>query len=280
MMKRLLLALSLAATAYAEPATFATRVAPILDQHCTVCHGAEKQKGKLRLDTLAAMLAGSENGAVLTAGDPHASELFRRVILPETDEDVMPSDGKPHLSDAEIAVLEKWILAGAPDTAEFDAPALAAAIVVPPAAPDYTPRLAEATKLADQLGIRLVPRSRVVTDGLILRTASAPARCDDQVLAQLTPFADLIVEAELARTKVTDTGLAAIATWKNLRRLDLSRTTVTSTGLAHLAPLTKLEALNLSQTKVDSSGLVTVRALPALKEVWAFDTAAEPAAVP
>ena len=35
----------------------------------------------------------------------------------------MPSDGKPHLSPNEIAVLEKWILAGAPDTAEFDAPA-------------------------------------------------------------------------------------------------------------------------------------------------------------
>lgn len=282
-MKRRHLVLFLAALgpASAEPATFATHVAPILEQHCTVCHGAEKQKAHLRLDTHAAVLAGAEDGAVLVAGDAHASELFRRIILPASDEDVMPSDGKPLLSPAEIAVLEKWILAGAPDTAEFDAPTLAPAIVaVPPAAPDYGPRLAEATKLAATLGVRLLPRSRVPTDGLVLRTASDPARCDDRALAQLAPVADLIVEAELARTKVTDAGLAAIATWQNLARLDLSRTTVTSAGLGQLASLAKLEALNLSQTQVDAVGVAAVRALPALKEVWAFDTAAEPAAAP
>ena len=37
--------------ARAEPATFAGRVAPILEQNCTVCHGAEKQKAELRLDS-------------------------------------------------------------------------------------------------------------------------------------------------------------------------------------------------------------------------------------
>jgi len=282
-MKRrtLVLFLAVSGMARAEPATFATRVAPILEQHCTVCHGAEKQKAQLRLDTHAALLAGAEDGAVLIAGDLKASELFRRIILPETDEDVMPSDGKPHLSPAEIAVLEKWILAGAPDTAEFDAPAASPAIAAaPPAAPDYGPRLAEATRLAHALGVRLLPRSRVPTDGLVLRTASAPARCDDRALAQLAPVADLIVEAELARTKVTDAGLAVIATWPNLARLDLSRTAVTSAGLARLASLAKLEALNLSQTQVDAAGLAAVRQLPALKEVWAFDTVAEPAGVP
>lgn len=273
--------LAVVSTAWAEPATFGTRVAPILEQHCSVCHGAEKQKADLRLDTHAALLAGAEDGPVLVAGDLDASELFRRIILPATDADVMPSDGKPLLSPAEIAVFEKWILAGAPETAEFDAPAAAPAITAaPPAAPDYGPRLAEAMRLADALGVRLLPRSRVPTDGLVLRTASAPARCDDRALAQLAPVADLIVEAELARTKVTDAGLAAVATWQNLTRLDLSRTEVTSAGLEHLASLAKLEALNLSQTKVDAVGVAVVRAFPAIKEVWAFDTAAEPAAMP
>lgn len=267
-----------AAAASAEPATFSSRVMPILDQHCTVCHGAEKQKGRLRLDSHAAILAGGKNGAVLLAGNAKESDLFHRVTLPETDDDVMPSDGKPHLSDAEIAVLEKWILAGAPETAEFDAPALAPALAeAPPAAPDYSPRLAEAAKLADSLGMRLLPRSRVVTDGLVLRTASAPTRCDDAALAKLAPVADLIVEAELARTKVTDAGLASVATWKNLIHLDLARTAVTSAGLTQLAPLAKLETLNLSQTKIDASGLATAHALPALKQVWAFGTPAEPA---
>ena len=84
----------------------------------------------------------------------------------------------------------------------------------------------------------------------------------------------------MARTNVTDAGLATIATWPNLVRLDLSRTAVTSAGVAQLAPLKKLEALNLSQTKVDADGLAAVRKFAALKEVWAFDSAAEPAAMP
>jgi len=58
--------------------------------------------------------------------------------------------------------------------------------------------------LEASLGIRLVPRSQNPTDGLILRTAGAPERCNDATLAQLAPVASLIVDAELARTMVTD----------------------------------------------------------------------------
>ncbi len=263
--------------ASAEPATFAGRVAPILEKNCSVCHGAEKQKADLRLDSHAAILLGAKSGAVLKPGDVKGSEIIRRVTLPENDEDVMPSDGKPHLQPDEIAVLEKWIAAGAPATAEFEAPAPVPVVVVPPAAPDYRPRLAQATELANTLGVRLVPRSRVVTDGLVLRTASAPARCDDAALAKLAPVADLIVEAELARTHVTDAGMAALAKFLNLLRLDLARTAVTSSGVAQLAPLVKLESLNLSETKVDSAGLERARTWSALKKVWVFGTAAEPA---
>ena len=39
------------------------------------------------------------------------------------------------------------------------------------------------------------------------------------VLAKLAPVADLIVEAELARTKITDAGLAALAACANLRTI-------------------------------------------------------------
>jgi hypothetical protein len=262
----------------AEPATFGSRVAPILEKNCTVCHGAEKQKADLRLDSHAAILLGAKSGEIVKPGDAKASELVRRITLPETDEDVMPSDGKLHLRPEEIVVLEKWIAAGAPATAEFEAPAFVPAVIAPPAAPDYSLRLVQANELAAAIGVRLVPRSRVPTDGLVLRTASAPARCDDTALAKLAPMADLIVEAELARTKVTDAGLASIGTWKNLMRLDLARTAVTSAGVARLAGLTKLEAINLSETKVDGAGVVAVRALPRLKTVWAFGTAAEPVA--
>ena len=265
----------------ADDTFFAARIAPVLEKNCVVCHGAKKQKAGLRLDSYALLMRGGEDGAVVKPGDLKGSELYRRITLPHDDEEFMPSDGKPPLKPDEVKVLELWIAAGASDTVALDAIAGAPALAVPkppapPLAPDWHPRAAQIAQLEKSLGLRLAPRSALPTDGLILRTASAPARCDDAALARLAPVADLIVEAELARTKVTDAGLPALAAFVNLRTLDLTRTPVTSAGLAALAPLQKIESLNLTSTQVDAAGVARLRALPALKNLWTFDTPATP----
>lgn len=270
-------ALLLATGGRAEPSFYTARVAPILDQHCVVCHGAEKQKAGLRLDAFEHLKRGAKSGEVLKAGDAKGSELLRRVMLPKDDEEVMPSDGKPLLSADEIKVIEQWIAAGASPTAPVsafpDAPRLRPRRVELVAlTADWRPLAKQIAALEKDTGLKLVPRSQVPTDGLILRTASAPARCDDAMLAKFSPVAALIVDAELARTKVTDAGLATIGRWENLRRLDLTRTTITSAGLAGLQPLKKLEALNLTNTAVDDAGVAQLKALPALQRVWVFGT--------
>lgn len=274
-----------AAVAHAEPAFFTARVAPVLDRHCVACHGAEKHKAGLRLDTFENVMRGGESGEVIKPGSVKDSELFRRITLPVSDEDVMPSDGKPHLSADEIKLVELWIAAGASAVkplADFpDAPVPQA-----PRAPqlpltsDWRLRAKEIAELERALGLKLVPRSQVATDGLILRTASAPGRCDDAALVKLAPIASLIVEAELARTKITDTGLKALAAWENLRLLDLTRTAITSEGLAAIAGLAKLEALNLTETSVDDNGVARLKSLPALKRVWLFGTKATTTEIP
>jgi mono/diheme cytochrome c family protein len=266
-----------ASVAHAEVTFYQARIAPIMDRHCTVCHGPEKQKGGLRVDSLEHLLKGAKLGKVVEAGNAKESELFRRITLPKDHEDVMPSDGKPLLSADEIKNIELWIGGGASATkvlADFpDAPALRRAAVVTVAlAPDWRPRAAELAALEKALGVRLVARSAVATDGLILRTASAPGRCDDAALARLAPVAALIVEAELARTRVTDAGLAALAPWENLRMLDLTRTAVTSRGLGAIARLPRLETLNLTDTAVDDAGVAHLKEMPALRKVWLFGT--------
>jgi hypothetical protein len=261
-----------ASSGWAEPGTFADSVAPVLEHNCFKCHGATKQKAGLRLDSYAAVLRGSDEGEVVKPGNSSDSELFRRITLPPGDEDIMPSGDSLPLSPAEISVLESWISAGAPPIAAFEAARQGPAAVAPPAAPDYRPRLPAATELARTLGVRLVPRSSVPTDGLVLRTASAPLKCDDAVLEKLAPVADMIVEAELARTRVTDKGMEAVGRWTNLVSIDLTHTAVTSDGVARLASLVRLETLNLTATKVDSRGVASVKKLPALREVWAFGT--------
>jgi len=271
-----------ASIAHAEPSFFEARVAPILQENCVQCHGEKKHKMGLRLDSFAALMRGSDDTVVINPGAAKASEIMRRIKLPATDEDVMPSDGKPLLSPEEIKIIELWIDAGASATSltgEFPSappPKLPPAPVIP-LAPDWRPRAKEIAALESALGMRLVPRSRVPTDGLVLRTASAPRRCDDAALARLAPVAALIVDAELARTRISDAGLKSLAACINLRSLDLTRTAVTSSGLGALASLQKLEVLNLTETAVDAGGVAPFKSMSSLRKIWLFGTPAEKA---
>ena len=93
----------------AEPLVFAGVVQPILEKYCVECHGAKKQKGKLRLDSLDAMLKGGEGVPPLVAGSSASSELVKRVRLPVDDDDRMPPEGKPGPTPEELAVVVFWI---------------------------------------------------------------------------------------------------------------------------------------------------------------------------
>jgi len=84
---------------------FKTQILPILEDNCIKCHGPDKQKGDLRLDTL-------EFASVITPFQPDKSELYRLINLPEGHEDVMPSKGDL-LSPEAIKLIHDWILQGA-----------------------------------------------------------------------------------------------------------------------------------------------------------------------
>lgn len=93
---------------------FSKDVLPVLETSCVECHGPKKSRGRLRLDTREAALAGGKSGQpTITPGKPDASELLRRVKLPRDDDEAMPAGDGPGLTPTEIAVLEKWIAGGA-----------------------------------------------------------------------------------------------------------------------------------------------------------------------
>jgi uncharacterized membrane protein/mono/diheme cytochrome c family protein len=265
------------ASSPASVAFFVSRVEPIFDDKCVQCHGPEKKKGKLRLDTFDLVMRGGKDGAVVKPGDPKNSELFRRVSLPRENKDAMPAEGKPGLTETELKVIEFWIASGATENVtaakvKTSAPPEPVKVIVPPSAPDYRPRSAKIAALQTQLGVQLVLRSQDPQDGIILRTVSAPERCDDAVLRALKPIADLIVDAELARTKVTDEGMKTLGSFPNLRQVDLSNTAVTSRGLASLTNLAKLESLNLTATAVDDEGVLPFRHKKGLQHLYLFGT--------
>jgi cytochrome c553 len=109
---------SVAAAAGSAPALdpgaefFEAKVRPVLVQHCYACHGPEKQKGGLRLDTRAGVTAGGDGGPVVVPGKPGASRLV--VAVRHTDPDLKMPPDKP-LGKEQVAALEKWVELGAPD---------------------------------------------------------------------------------------------------------------------------------------------------------------------
>jgi uncharacterized membrane protein len=97
----------------ANAAYYRIHIEPLLSRSCISCHKPEKHKGGLRMDTYAQLMHGGEDGPALVPGNPKASELIRRVRLPASDDDSMPSDGDKPLTPEEIQMIERWIAAGA-----------------------------------------------------------------------------------------------------------------------------------------------------------------------
>ena len=58
---------------------FEKQVRPLLVEKCQECHGPDKQKGGLRLDSREAVLAGGESGPAIVAGDPGKSRLVQAI---------------------------------------------------------------------------------------------------------------------------------------------------------------------------------------------------------
>lgn len=81
----------------AEPTPYDEHVRPLLDRHCVACHGPEKPKGGLRLDTL------SPDFSDKVSRDRWLGVL-KRVAAGE-----MPPAGKARPSDKETSTLTTWI---------------------------------------------------------------------------------------------------------------------------------------------------------------------------
>jgi hypothetical protein len=73
--------------------TSAAEIAPFFEQHCVKCHGAEKQKGKLRLDTLTWKPADLAN-----------LEIWQHVA-DRLDLGEMPPEEEPQPNDAEVEAM-------------------------------------------------------------------------------------------------------------------------------------------------------------------------------
>ncbi|MGE0143145.1 MAG: c-type cytochrome domain-containing protein [Planctomycetota bacterium] len=256
---------------------FEAQVRPILRDHCVKCHGPDKQKGDLRLDLRRFVFSGEDDPIV--PGDPDGSVLLDLVTLPADDPDVMPAEGEP-LRPAQVEILRTWIAEGAewPEAGDLQIEEREArrkakeVIVLPPL--DEAAAAAEAQSL-DALKKRGAIAQRVAANTIAVdvNLSLLGDAVDDTVFADLTGLAPTLVWLNLARTKVSDEGLAAVAKFPRLRRLNLANTSVGDAGLAHLRGLRELEYLNLYGTKVSDEGITALAELKSLEKLFLWQSA-------
>jgi mono/diheme cytochrome c family protein/uncharacterized membrane protein len=263
----------------ASPASFyALQIHPIFDANCVACHGSGKTQGRLRLDSFNELLHGGKDGPVISAGHPEQSLLLTRITLPPTDKQFMPAEGHTPLAPNQIAMIRAWIAQGASPTAtQIAGFSLPERPKDPPLQPvgDYAALLPEIRQMQQAQGAKLVPLSANPSDGLILNTVDSPATFTDAQLAGFLKFAPYIVEANLARTAVTDASFDTLSHFTHLRALHLEGTVITGNGLAKLTPLTQLIYLNLSETRVTPQSLAPLKSMSNLHHLYLFNTAAD-----
>ncbi len=94
-----------------DDVTFARDVQPLLARKCFACHGPDDEfrEDDLRLDRRAAAVA----AGALDPESPADSELLRRILSSDPDEQMPPPDAREQLTEGEKDVLRRWVLAGA-----------------------------------------------------------------------------------------------------------------------------------------------------------------------
>lgn len=90
-------------------------IAAVLQGNCNGCHSGSSAQGSLDLTVDPCELVGlpsMRGDLIVAAGDPEASELYRRIVL---ESNPMPPVGSGEmLSDANVAVVSDWIMNEAP----------------------------------------------------------------------------------------------------------------------------------------------------------------------
>jgi len=90
-----------------KPRNYEDHVKPILRKHCFQCHGDDRQKADLNLQSYATLMRGASAGKVVVPGRSGQSLLYRAITNDDPDARMPPKS--PALPKGSIAVIRKWI---------------------------------------------------------------------------------------------------------------------------------------------------------------------------
>lgn len=274
---------------------FSHLIQPVLNAKCVQCHGADKDKGKLRLHTKEDFLKGGREVGkdIVIKGNIEDSELIYRITLPKDEDEAMPPfKDKDHynpVTPQELQVMKAWIKLGASfdllvsglDEASQKAAShvfknmpkkvLPASAKLQPQLPSVPPADPKALAELRKTGVLAMPIAQN-TNAIYVNASYAGKAFNDQKLKLLEPLAKQLLWLNLARTGVTDKGVESLSTLTLLNRLHLENTSVTDAATPHLAKLKELEYINLYGTEVSDASVSNFAKLRKLSKIFLWQT--------
>jgi uncharacterized membrane protein/mono/diheme cytochrome c family protein len=266
-------------------------VSPILAAKCVSCHGPNKIKGKLRMDSQEGLRVGGKSRKDLLGPE---SEIIARVELPISHDKHMPPKQKPQLSEKEIKLLEWWMDTGSAFEASVNSiegyeemvPIISDIIEesgdensnlanIPAYLPETEP------DAPNENAINILRNKQIV---VLPAGENSPfldinfvnvAEISSEIWEQINLISRNIVRLKLSDLEVTSQQMASIANMNNLVTLYLDNTGIGDGDLSNLSSLGHLSYLNISGTEVSNNGLSNLDQLANLKQLYAFRTKIE-----
>ena len=190
----------------------------------------------------------------------------------------MPTEGKPPLSDDEVAIIGWWIEKNVPPTGYF----------VEMGPEDKIKIIVEKYLGLDKnnlLNQKVEAPNKVIVDSLVnygfilnplmmdnhfmdANFSLSEQELNDQALTTLLVLKDQIIWLNMSNSGIKNAQLKQIGQLKNLIKLNLSTNTISDEGLTHLVELQNLESINLYKTGVSEGLLALVPKLPNLKRLY------------
>jgi uncharacterized membrane protein len=261
-------------------------IKPILQTKCYSCHGANKQKGKLRMDDAGMLMKGGKDGKVIEPGDADRSAMIKRLLLPVDNEDHMPPKEKPQPSESQIALLHWWISQGADLTKRVKEvgqpdkikPMLLALQKAPEVKNEVTGIPAGKVEKADDKIIRQLKEKGVVVlpvaqnSNYLLANFVTDTLIDAMDLQLLLSLKKQLIWLKLGRTNLRDSNMSNIAQLIHLTRLSLEHTAISDKGIQQLKSLQNLQYLNLVGTRVTTQGILQLKGWKTLHSLFLYQT--------
>ena len=246
-----------------DQAYFEKEVQPVLRRSCVKCHGDQKQKNNLRLDSYAAVVG----SGVVKYQNPEGSELLRRLLLPREHAAAMPPlhKGRPLQAD-DITVVVHWLQGHSLESLVSQTGGLATELkTLARQLPAIDDKHLSALNTLDGLRVRrLVDNYDLLTVNL---SHVAPDKIDE-AFERLAPYEVNVLYLDASNLRLRAAQWQRLSGYGNLQRLNLKSSNISTAEIQYFKPLTQLQWLNLFSTGVALSATEIRAMMPGLNSLY------------